>query len=153
LCGVADPGNAGTVIRTADAVGADAVALTAGSADPYAGKAVRASAGSLFHLPVLVDVETNAIDDLRRAGVQVFAAEAGGTSLDDIPAAELAHPTVWLFGNEAHGLDAALRPLTDRSVGIPIYGSAESLNLAAAAAVCLYASARAQRAAAGSPAP
>ncbi|MCW2715046.1 MAG: hypothetical protein JWN88_2093 [Frankiales bacterium] len=145
---VSDPGNAGTVLRTADAAGADAVVLTRGSTDPHGSKCVRASAGSLWHLPVVSGpplVET--VRAARAAGLSVLATTGtGGDDLDDLlDRGELAAPTAWLFGNEAAGLsDAALR-LADRAVRIPVHGRAESLNVAAAAAVCLYASARAQR--------
>jgi RNA methyltransferase, TrmH family len=144
LCGVADPGNAGTVIRTADAAGADAVVLTRGSTDPYSGKCVRASAGSLFHLPVVTGVSTaQTVDALRESGMTVLATTLDGDSIDDIEDV-LAGPVAWLFGNEAHGLDADVANSADRRVRIPIRGQAESLNLAAAAAVCLYATVRAQ---------
>lgn len=145
---VRDPGNAGTVIRCADAAGAGGVLLLGSSVDPYNGKVVRASAGSLFHLPVAVAADPGAtVAQVRASGVQVLAAAADGdTDLDD--AADqglLSAPTAWLFGNEAHGLPDALADQADRRVRIPIHGRAESLNLATAAAVCLYASARAQR--------
>jgi TrmH family RNA methyltransferase len=149
LCAdVRDPGNAGTVIRCADAAGAGGVLLTGSSVDPYNGKAVRASVGSLFHLPVAIARSTtDVVTALQAAGVSVLAADgAGETDLDD--AADdglLARPTAWLFGNEAWGLPDDLAALADHRVRIPIHGRAESLNLATAAAVCLYASARAQR--------
>ena len=146
LCGVADPGNAGTVIRTADAAGADAVLLTRGSTDPYAGKCVRASAGSLFHLPVVTGLSVRpTVESLRAAGLTVLATTVDGDPIDELDEV-LAGPVAWLFGNEAHGLDADVASSADRAVRIPIHGRAESLNLAAAAAVCLYSTARAQRA-------
>jgi RNA methyltransferase, TrmH family len=141
-----DPGNAGTVIRCADAAGADAVLLTAGSVDPEGGKAVRASAGSVFHLPIGVgSPAAEVIAVLRARGFMVLAAD--GSADVDLDHAEdlLARPTAWLFGNEAQGLSAEVRALADHVVAVPIHGRAESLNLATAAAVCLYASARAQR--------
>ena len=145
---VRDPGNAGTVIRCADAAGAGGVVLTGSSVDPYNGKAVRASVGSLFHLPLAVAPDTVAVvDALRAAGVTVLAADGSG-ELDLDEAADdglLARPTAWLFGNEAWGLPDDVAALADHRVRIPIHGRAESLNLATAAAVCLYASARAQR--------
>jgi TrmH family RNA methyltransferase len=146
LCGAADPGNAGAVVRTADAAGADAVVLTERSVDPFNGKCVRASAGSLFHLPVVTGMKTTTVvETLKAAGVQVLATTLDGTdSLDDLDEV-LAAPTAWLLGSEAHGLDPGTVASADRSVRIPIHGRAESLNLAAAAAVCLYAAARAQR--------
>lgn len=145
---VRDPGNAGTVIRCADAAGAAAVLLTGSSVDPYNGKAVRASAGSLFHVGIAVDPDTpEVLADLRRRGYVVLAADgAGETDLDDaIDEGLLDGPTAWLFGNEAWGLPDEVAGLADHRVRIPIHGRAESLNLATAAAVCLYASARAQR--------
>jgi TrmH family RNA methyltransferase len=145
---VADPGNVGTVIRTADAAGADAVVTTCGTADVWSGKCVRASAGSVFHLPVVTETAAAAaIDAARAAGCAVFATAAdGATDLDDlIDTGALASPTAWIFGNEAHGVTDTTRSSADRVVRLPLYGRAESLNLAAAAAVCLYASARAHR--------
>jgi RNA methyltransferase, TrmH family len=143
-----DPGNAGTVLRTADAAGAAAVIFTDASVDPYNGKCVRASAGSLFHLPVVAGARLGpAVEALRGAGLRILAADGGGkSSLDAVIAAgTLDAPTAWLFGNEAWGLPDELLNLADESVAVPIYGRAESLNLATAAALCLYASAHAQR--------
>jgi TrmH family RNA methyltransferase len=148
LANVRDPGNAGTVLRTADAAGADGVIFSDASVDPYNSKCVRASAGSVFHLPVVVGSPLRqATAALREAGLQILAAD--GSADTDLARLEadgtLARPTAWLFGNEAWGLPADLLALADQAVAVPIYGRAESLNLAAAAAVCLYASARAQK--------
>jgi TrmH family RNA methyltransferase len=146
LANVRDPGNAGTVLRTADAAGAHAVVFADASVDPYNGKCVRASAGSLFHLPVVAGTRLEeAVVTLREAGLRIVAADGrAGRSLDDPEVqARLAGPTAWMFGNEAWGLPPELVALADEPVAVPIYGRAESLNLAAAAAVCLYASARA----------
>ena len=145
---VADPGNAGTVIRTADAAGADAVVLSGSSVDPYNGKCVRASAGSLWHLPVVTGAALeDVLAGLRRTGVQVLA--TSGTGADDLfdlaDSGGLAVPTAWLFGTEAQGLPEDVLTAADRRVRIPLLGRAESLNLATAAAVCLYASAQALR--------
>lgn len=148
LAHVRDPGNAGTVLRTADAAGADAVILTDASVDPYNPKAVRASVGSLFHLPFAVGVPVEeAVGRLREAGVRVLAADgAGERDLDqELDEGTLGAPGAWVFGNEAWGLPEETRALADEVVRVPIHGHAESLNLATAAAVCLYASARAQR--------
>lgn len=148
LANVRDPGNAGTVLRTADAAGAHAVVFADASVDPYNGKCVRASAGSLFHLPVVAGVRIeDAVRTMREAGLRIVAADGrAGRSLDDPDVqARLAGPTAWMLGNEAWGLPPELIALADEPVAVPIYGQAESLNLAAAAAVCLYASARAQR--------
>ena len=144
LANVRDPGNAGTVLRTADAAGADGVVFAAASVDPYNSKCVRSSAGSLFHLPVVVGVPlAEAIARLRAAGLQILAADGSASQLvDSADGPDLSRPTAWLFGNEAWGLPDDLLALADAPVAVPIYGRAESLNLAAAAAVCLYASAR-----------
>ena len=154
LSQVRDPGNAGTVIRAADAAGADAVLLTDASVDVHNPKAVRATAGSLFHLPVVAGVPlAEALAGLRTAGLRVLAADgAGAIDLDDLsdqaetdPSALLAGPVAWVFGNEAWGLPAADAELADAVVRVPVHGRAESLNLATAATVCLYATARAHR--------
>jgi len=148
LAEIRDPGNAGTVLRTADAAGAGAVIFTDASVDPYNGKCVRASAGSLFHPAVVRGAAAaDVVSALRAAGLRVLAADgAGERDLDQLAdAGELSASTAWLFGNEARGLPEQLAALADARVAIPIHGRAESLNLAAAAAVCLYASARAQR--------
>jgi RNA methyltransferase, TrmH family len=148
LANVRDPGNAGTVLRTADAAGADAVIFADASVDPYNGKCVRASAGSLFHLPVVMGPRLpEIVAELKRAGLRVLAADGRAGATLDAPSArqKLAAPTAWLFGNEAWGLPDDLLALADESVAVPIYGRAESLNLATAAAVCLYASALAMR--------
>jgi len=145
---VNDPGNAGTVLRTADAAGADAVVLTEGSVDPHNGKCVRATAGSLWHLPVVSAVPLpDAVEHLRGQDLQVLATSGSGEhDLDDlVDAGALGAPTAWLFGPEAAGLSADALALADRTVRIPIVGRAESLNLSAAAAVCLYATRRAHR--------
>lgn len=145
---VRDPGNAGTVIRSADAFGADGLLLSAGSVDPYNPKTVRSTAGSLFHLPLVIDADLVAVTTSARAhGLQVLAADGqGAIELTDLQAdGSLVRPTLWLFGNEAWGLPEHVVDLADRAVRVPIYGRAESLNLASAAAVCLYATATAQR--------
>ncbi len=140
---VRDPGNAGTVIRAADAAGAAGVVLAGDSVDHFNPKVVRSTTGSLFHLPVVADVElTDVIAAMREAGLTVLAADIKG---DDLLAARragvLAAPTAWLFGNEAHGLTDEALDLVDRSITVPIYGRAESMNLATAASVCLFESA------------
>lgn len=159
LANVRDPGNAGAVIRAADAAGADLVALAGQSVATDNPKLVRSTAGSLFHLPVITGGALPIIvDALRAAGLRVLAADgAGDQDLDDLldiagqshadlaDHTDLARPTAWLFGNEAWGLTDEDRALADAVVRVPIRGHAESLNLATAAAVCLYASARAQR--------
>ncbi|QGQ21013.1 RNA methyltransferase [Cellulomonas sp. JZ18] len=156
LSQVRDPGNAGTVVRTADAAGADGVLLTGASVDVHNPKVVRSTAGSLFHLPVATGGElADVVADLRAAGLCVLAADGRGEhdldALLDVAGAapagvpDLAAPTAWVFGNEAWGMSDDDRALADAVVRVPIRGRAESLNLATAAAVCLFASARAQR--------
>lgn len=141
---ISEPGNAGTLIRVADAMGADAVVLAGDSVDPYNGKCLRASAGSIFSIPVVSCPDAmGAVTQISAAGLHVFATVLDGTvSLDDI---ELSGPTAWLFGPEAHGLPSALVELATARVRIPMPGEAESLNIASAAAICLYQSAKAHR--------
>jgi len=149
---VRDPGNAGTIIRVADATGADAVILTGTSVDVFNPKAVRATTGSLFHLPVVVGVPLEStLSRLRERGMRVLAADVSGDDLLAVRSdGQLDGPTAWLFGNEARGLTPEQLELADRAVIVPIYGHAESLNLATAAAVCLYESAFALRRGEGS---
>ncbi|MGX9672981.1 TrmH family RNA methyltransferase [Mycobacterium sp. HM-7] len=140
--GMSEPGNAGTLIRIADAMGADAVVFAGHSVDPYNGKCLRSSAGSIFSLPVVVDPDAAAVvSAMRDSGIEVLA-----TALDasvDIRSADLSARTAWLFGPEAHGLPADVLALASQRVHIPMRGSAESLNVAAAASICLYESSRA----------
>jgi len=147
LAQVRDPGNAGTVLRAADAFGADAVATTAGSVDLESPKAVRASAGSLFHLPVLAGVAWPALAGAL-AGRGVALVGADPHAREDTDTAPLEGPVALVLGNEAHGLGDDVRRDLDHLVRLPIHGRAESLNLAAAAAVLLWETARRQRAAA-----
>lgn len=165
LCEVRDPGNAGTVLRAADSAGADAVILTSSSVDIFNPKAVRSTAGSLFHLPVVTGADfADTAHQLRQAGIRILAADgygsinldqlqdlsavrrlsaaAAGTDPDPLP--RLEDPTAWLFGNEAQGLNDEELAAADDRVAVPLYGPAESLNVGTAATVCLYASARAQ---------
>lgn len=148
LVQASDPGNAGTVIRLADAAGADGVIFAGDCVDPYNPKAIRASAGSVFHLPLTRTADpATLITRLSAAGLSVLAT-TGGAELDldaALAGGILDLPTAWLFGSEAHGLPDDLITLADESVRVPIYGRAESLNLASAAAICLYASASARR--------
>ncbi len=143
-----EPGNAGAILRTADAAGADAVLLVGNSVDVYNGKAVRATAGSLFHLDVVTSLDpVAAVTACRTAGLQTLATTGSAIEdLDDLlDQGVLKASTAWIFGNEARGLPGEVLAAASRQVRVPIHGRAESLNLAAAAAVCLYSSARAQR--------
>ncbi|BDQ00130.1 RNA methyltransferase [Aquiluna sp. KACHI24] len=136
-----DPGNAGTILRAADAAGADLVIFLQDSVDPYNPKLVRSTAGSILHVPFVRDVAPGeAISALRAAGLQVYATSASGESITTLRSS-LTSPTAWVFGNEAHGVSDQVQEMADRLVALPIYGQAESLNLATAASVCLYASA------------
>ena len=141
---ISEPGNAGTLIRIADAMGADAVVLAGHSVDPYNGKCLRASAGSIFTIPVATEPDAvRAVSTLGEAGLQVLATTIDGeVSLDD---ADLHAPTAWLFGPESHGLPTELADIATHRVRIQMPGSAESLNVASAASICLYQSARAGR--------
>lgn len=138
---VSDPGNLGALVRSADAAGVDAVVTTSASVDPHNPKAVRASAGSLFHLPVACDVPPGSlVEQCRARGVALVAVDAaGGTSYTDV---DLTRPTALLFGTEARGLPEDLAGACDVVARVPILGRAESLNLAATAAVVFYEAAR-----------
>jgi TrmH family RNA methyltransferase len=143
---ISEPGNAGTLIRIADAMGAAAVVLAGHSVDPYNGKCLRASTGSIFSIPVVEELDAAAaVSALRAGGLQTLATTVDGEI--DLDGAEplLGAPTAWLFGPESQGLPAEVAALADRRVRIPMPGSAESLNVAAAAAICMYQSARAAR--------
>ncbi|MGB3414179.1 MAG: RNA methyltransferase [Microbacteriaceae bacterium] len=144
---VRDPGNAGTIIRVADAAGIDGVIVTEESVDIFNPKVVRSTTGSLFHIPVFTGIPlATAIEALRSQGIKIYAADISGSSIIDARAAgKLSEPHAWLFGNEAHGLSAEDLQSVDEALIIPIFGKAESLNLATAASVCIYESAFAQR--------
>ena len=142
LTNVRDPGNAGTVIRAADAVGADAVLVSDASVDVHAPKVVRSTAGSLFHVPIVTGLPVlETLGALRAAGVRLLAADGSGSTL--LTETDLTSPHAWVMGNEAWGLQPEVLDRVDAVVRVPIYGKAESLNLAMAATVCLYASAAA----------
>ncbi len=140
-----EPGNLGTIIRTADAMGADGVVVLGDAVDPHNGKCVRASAGSIFHLPIArARSVADGLAALREAGLLLLATTADGDTALTAAGEILAGPVAWLFGNEAHGLPADVVATADHRVSIPIGGRAESLNLATAAAICLYESSRAR---------
>lgn len=143
---ISEPGNAGTLIRVADAMGADAVVLAGNSVDPFNGKSLRASAGSVFNVPVVPagDAAVVAENFTARGGAVLATTLDGELSLDDADPV-LARPCAWIFGNEAHGLDSATAALATHRINIPMRGGAESLNLASAASICLYATARMHR--------
>ncbi|MFM1966477.1 MAG: hypothetical protein RL134_2202 [Actinomycetota bacterium] len=142
---VSDPGNAGTIIRTADAMGADAVVFTTGSVDPHNGKCVRSTAGSIFHLPIVSDVSVDGvIAASRAAGLTLVTGDAHASESLDTVAHLLRRPLAWVFGSEAHGLGDEWGRAADTSLRIPMSSRVESLNLAASAAICLYATAQAR---------
>lgn len=141
---VRDPGNVGAIIRSADAAGADGVILLSGTADLYNPKVVRASAGSIFHLPIVTEADPAAVvEQLHLAGVTVLATVMSGGidyALDEWPG-----QSALVFGNEANGVSAALIAACDATISIPIEGAAESLNVAMAATVLAFESARRRR--------
>lgn len=145
LSQIRDPGNAGTILRVADAAGADAVIFTTNSVDPFNTKVVRATTGSLWHVPMVLDLELNdVLSATKSAGMQSFGATTDGVQISELSNSELQNPTVWVFGNEAWGFEPGALDKTDKQVAVPIFGEAESLNLASAASICIYASALAQ---------
>ncbi|MBS6274968.1 MAG: RNA methyltransferase [Actinomycetaceae bacterium] len=141
-----NPGNLGTIIRSAAAVGADGVLAGVKSADLGNPKLIRASAGSVFHIPLRAQQDfSQVIAAARKANMQIFLADgAGDTLLSALPTSVLKKPTLWIVGNEAHGFTGAQRQAADQIISIPMWGKTESLNLAIAATLCLYASATAQ---------
>jgi RNA methyltransferase, TrmH family len=134
---VRDPGNAGTILRSADASGGAGVVFTSSSVDVYNPKTVRASAGSIFHVPLVRGASTpDAIGSLRERGFRIFAMDARGS--ENLYGLDLTGRVAFVFGNEAHGLPQDVVRLVDATVRVPLAGDAESLNLAAAATVCLF---------------
>lgn len=135
----ASPGNVGTIVRSADAFGAAGVIVTGHAADPYDPRALRASTGSLFAIPVVRAASHRAVLD-RFTGVRVVGSdESAGT---DIAACDLTVPTLLVVGNETTGLSAGWREACEETVAIPIGGAASSLNVASAASIMLYEAAR-----------
>ena len=133
LSEVQDPGNAGTILRSADAFGMDAVITSPGSVDMYSPKVVRSTAGSLWHIPVF---ESIALEELVGRGVRGFSLGASGSkSLNDYVSTG---DTVAIFGNESRGLSTSENLSSIESVNIPMPGNAESLNLSAAASIVMY---------------
>jgi TrmH family RNA methyltransferase len=134
--GIQDPGNLGTLIRTADAAGADGVVILPGTCDVYMQKTIRATAGSLFNIPV-VRAEVDELLDWLRANKISLAVTASGAEKSFFEAG-FDKPVAFVFGNEAQGIQEGLKGAADMVLSIPIYGRAESLNVAVSAAVCLY---------------
>ena len=133
LSEVQDPGNAGTILRSADAFAMDAVITSPGSVDMYSPKVVRSTAGSLWHIPVF---ESVVIDDLLSRGINAFSLGADGAKkLSDY---QMSGDTLAVFGNEARGLSTGQNVDSIDVVSIPMPGNAESLNLSAAASIVMY---------------
>lgn len=146
--GLSEPGNAGTLIRTADAMGAGGVIFAGHGVDPYNGKCLRSSAGSIFSIPVATEPElphAELLGRLRAAGLGVLATTPGGELRLDDAGGLLARPTAWIFGSESHGLPDEIIEAADHRVVVPMSGGAESINVSATVAICLYQSACAQR--------
>lgn len=144
--GAGDPGNVGTIIRTAHAAGADGLVMTHDSVDPHNGKCVRATAGSIFHLPIATGADAAEISArAREAGLLLAVTSADGdTGLYELVNRAERPAIAWVLGSEAHGVSEALREAADLTVCIPMFGAAESLNVGSAAAICLYADAAAR---------
>ena len=138
--GIQDPGNLGTIIRTADAAGADAIVMLPGTCDAYSPKVVRASAGSLFSIPMSCAATDELLDWLRFRGIQLIVTAVDAES--SLFKEDLTGPLAFAFGNEAHGVQDFLERAANTVLRIPLYGKAESLNVAASAAICLYETAR-----------
>jgi TrmH family RNA methyltransferase len=149
LAGLQDPGNLGTIVRSAEAFGADGVISLPGTVSAWNPKAVRASAGSVFRVPILAASEIEALEHLREAGVRIVATTVSGTDAGDIQI--LSEPVALLIGNEGNGLTTELIAKADVAVTIPCPGSVESLNAAVAASVLLYEASRQRSVLSGGP--
>ena len=141
--GIQDPGNLGTIIRTADAAGADGVVILPGTCDVYMQKTIRATAGSLFNIPVTHAAVDELLDWLRAHKINLAVTASGAEK--SFFEADLNKPVAFVFGNEAQGVQEDLKRAADMVLSVPIYGKAESLNVAASAAVCLYEAVRQRR--------
>lgn len=138
LDGVQDPGNAGTIVRTADAAGADAVICLSNTIDLFSAKAVRASMGSVFHVPIVCGVPHETLREfLQSERVRLLAGDLDETA-QPYPAADYGGRVALAFGNEGGGISDAVRRMAQEKVFIPMFGRAESLNVATAAALLLY---------------
>ena len=134
--GIQDPGNLGTIVRTADAAGADAMFLLPGTCDAFMPKVIRATAGSIFNIPLVAEEPDSLMAWLRER--KILLAITAADAEKDIYSTDLSVPLAIAFGNEARGVSSRLRMGADLSVRIPIFGKAESLNVATSAAICLY---------------
>jgi TrmH family RNA methyltransferase len=134
--GIQDPGNLGTIIRVADAAGADAVVILPGTCDPFSPKTVRATAGSIFNIPIIVSGHSEFLDYLALKVLDLIVTDVRARR--SLYESDLRRPLAFVFGNEARGVSETVGSKAAESVRIPIPGKAESLNVAIAAAVCLY---------------
>ncbi len=135
--GVQDPGNLGTIIRSSDAAGADCVILLPGTCDPFMPKTIRATAGSIFNIPIVrADDVAGVLKWLKEKTIRLAVTASDGKQT--IFEARLDIPVAFALGNEAHGASEQIRKAADMLLRIPIYGRAESLNVATSAAICLY---------------
>jgi len=149
LAGLQDPGNLGTIVRSAEAFGADGVLCLSGTVSAWNPKAVRASAGSVFRVPLLTVSEKDAIAHLRESGVRMIATTTHGAEPADL--VDLAQPVALFIGNEGNGVPASLSRRTDGAITIPCPGQVESLNAAVATSVLLYEAARQRSIQSGGP--
>jgi TrmH family RNA methyltransferase len=149
LAGIQDPGNLGTVIRSAEAFGADGIISLPGTVSAWNPKAVRASAGSVFRMPLLTVSEDEMFENIRGAGVHVVATTVQGAQAAD--QMNLADPVALVIGNEGNGIPMNLAAKADGAITIPCPGPVESLNAAVAASVLLYEAARQRSAKSGGP--
>ncbi|MBI4691040.1 MAG: RNA methyltransferase [Nitrospirae bacterium] len=141
--GIQEPGNLGTIIRTSDAAGADVVIILPGTCDVFMQKTLRATAGSIFNIPI-VHTESNEIFEwLSLKGIELIVTDTDAKQ--SIFDTNLKNPVAFVFGNEAHGVSSQMKNKADVSIKIPIHGKAESLNVAASTAVCLYEAVRQRR--------
>ena len=140
LAGIQDPGNLGTILRSAEAFGANSVVCLPGTANAWNPKAVRASAGSVFRVPVLYADENEALDHLREAGIRVLTTTIQGAQPADL--VDLGEPVALLIGNEGNGVPVELAARADGAITIPCPGPVESLNAAVATSILLYEAAR-----------
>jgi TrmH family RNA methyltransferase len=149
LAALQDPGNLGTILRSAEAFGTDGILCLPGTVSAWNPKAVRASAGSVFRLPLLMVSERACFDRLREAGVKIFAATAHGAPPAGL--VDLAGAVALLIGNEGNGVPNDLAAMADGAITIPCPGPVESLNAAVATSVLLYEASRQRAVASGGP--
>ena len=147
-CGIQDPGNLGTIIRTADAAGCSGIILTRGTVNPYNDKVIRASSGSIFHLNIVkIDDIIEVVSALKRRGIKVISTVVGAEK--EYYSVDYNGPVAVMIGSESKGLPAEIERQTDISVSIPMIGKAESLNAAVSCAIILYEALRQRRGNAG----